>query len=203
MGINTRSSLRLNSCARSARSCCGRLSRQCLGYRMHNISIRSGESLNMSSSLLSCASSASIDINSSSVSTFNSACVASSPYRSLLVSGASLLSALSISEVKPSALSCVTLVGWEEEDVPGVCEGEEGVGIPEGSEARVDKNASADNESTSTSGELSVGAALLLLTSSHVNWASICRISVEEDGVTFILLAGSRGTPARRHNSVI
>ncbi|KAG5615293.1 hypothetical protein H5410_015117 [Solanum commersonii] len=80
---------------------------------------------------------------------------------------------------------------------------EEGAGIPEGSEAGVDDDASARNESTSTSGEVFARVALLLSTSSCVNSASIRRISVEEDGVTFISLVGSRGTPARRHNSVI
>ncbi|KAG5631700.1 hypothetical protein H5410_003417 [Solanum commersonii] len=43
------------------------------------ISIRFGKSLNMPLSLLSCVSSTSIDINSSSVSTFDSACAVPSP----------------------------------------------------------------------------------------------------------------------------
>ncbi|KAG5571698.1 hypothetical protein H5410_061464 [Solanum commersonii] len=92
---------------------------------------------------------------------------------------------------------------WEEEDVPRVYEGEKGEGIPEGSEVGVDKDASAGNESTSTSGEVSVGTTLLLSSLSHVNSTSICRISVEKDGVTSISLAGSRGTRARRYNLVI
>ncbi|KAG5585886.1 hypothetical protein H5410_046320 [Solanum commersonii] len=64
------------------------------------VSIRSSKSLNMPSSLLSCVSSASIDITSLLVSLSDSACAASSPCTSLVVSGASLSSALFISEVK-------------------------------------------------------------------------------------------------------
>jgi len=67
----------------------------------------------------------------------------------------------------------------------------------------VDDSVSADNESTFTSGEVSVEGVLLLSSSSRVNFASIRRISVEEDGVTSLWLAGSPGTPACRHNSVI
>uniref|UniRef100_M1DIQ6 CCHC-type domain-containing protein n=1 Tax=Solanum tuberosum TaxID=4113 RepID=M1DIQ6_SOLTU len=74
---------------------------------------------------------------------------------------------------------------------------------PEGSEAGVGEGVSAGNESTLTYGEVSIGVALLLSISSRVNSASICRISVEKDRVTSISLAGSRGTPAYRHNSMI
>uniref|UniRef100_M1DSH4 Uncharacterized protein n=1 Tax=Solanum tuberosum TaxID=4113 RepID=M1DSH4_SOLTU len=93
--------------------------------------------------------------------------------------------------------------GWEDEEAPGAYdEEEERAGIPEGSEARVGEDASAGNESTLTSGEVSVRAALLLSTSCHVNSTSICLISVEEDGVTSTFLVVSQGTPTRRHNSV-
>jgi len=47
----------------------------------------------------------------------------------------------------------------------------------------VDEGVSADNESI-TSGEVSVGTALLLSFFSRVNSSSTHRISVEEDGVT-------------------
>ncbi|KAG5585254.1 hypothetical protein H5410_045688 [Solanum commersonii] len=69
--------------------------------------------------------------------------------------------------------------------------------------AGVDKDISTINESTSTFREISATAALLLSASSHVNSASIRRISVEEDGVTYISLIGSQSTLARHHNSVI
>ncbi|KAG5593547.1 hypothetical protein H5410_044061 [Solanum commersonii] len=78
MGIITHSSLRLNSSARSTRSCCGRLGNVWItGYT--TISIRSGKCLNIPSSLLSCVSLTSIDINSSSVSASDSACATPSP----------------------------------------------------------------------------------------------------------------------------
>jgi len=86
-------------------------------------------------------------------------------------------------------------VGWEDDDVPGVYEGEKGTDIPECSEARVDEGASAGNESISTSREVSARAVLLISTSYRVNSASIHRISVENGGVTSISLAGSQGTP--------
>lgn len=89
------------------------------------------------------------------------------------------------------------LTGWEDEETPGTCEDEEeGVGIPEGSKVGVNDGVSAAIESTLTSGEVSVGAILLLPSSSRVNSTSIHQISMEEDGVTFISLAWSRGTPA-------
>ncbi|KAG5585885.1 hypothetical protein H5410_046319 [Solanum commersonii] len=88
-------------------------------------------------------------------------------------------------------------------DVSGVYEGEEGVGIPKGIKAGVDEDACAGNELTSTSQEVSIGASLLLSTSSRVNSTSICRISMKKDEVTSISLEGSRGTPICRHNSEI
>ncbi|KAG5595264.1 hypothetical protein H5410_036496 [Solanum commersonii] len=98
----------------------------------------------------------------------------------------------------------VILVGWEDEDIPGSCEEEEeGGGVLEGSEARVGEGASAGNELTLNSGEVSAGVAFLLSTSSHMNSASICWMSVEDEGMTSISFAGSQGTPMRRHNSVI
>ncbi|KAG5631699.1 hypothetical protein H5410_003416 [Solanum commersonii] len=94
------------------------------------------------------------------------------------------------------------LASWEDEQALGTCEEEEeGTSIPEGLKIGVDEGFTADNDSALTCGEVYAGAALLLSSSSCVNSASIRRISVEEDGVTFISLAGSWGTPARRHNS--
>ncbi|KAG5572259.1 hypothetical protein H5410_062025 [Solanum commersonii] len=57
--------------------------------------------------------------------------------------------------------------------------------------------------STSTSGEVSAKAAILLSTSSRVYSASIHRMSMEEDRVISIPFVVSRGTPACWHNSVI
>uniref|UniRef100_M1DKN5 Uncharacterized protein n=1 Tax=Solanum tuberosum TaxID=4113 RepID=M1DKN5_SOLTU len=57
----------------------------------------------------------------------------------------------------------------DEETPKAYEEEEEGVGIPEGSEARSGEDASAGNESILTSAEVSVGAALRLSTSSRVN----------------------------------
>ncbi|KAG5580359.1 hypothetical protein H5410_050986 [Solanum commersonii] len=92
----------------------------------------------------------------------------------------------------------------EDKKAPGTYDEEEKrAGIHEGSEAGVGDGVSTGTESTLTSGEVSVGAALLLSSSSHVNSASIHRKSVEEDVVTFISLEGSQGTPVCQHNSVI
>ena len=77
-----------------------------------------------------------------------------------------------------------------------------GVDVPDGSEAGVGEDASTGNESTLTSGEVSTGHVLLLSTSSCVNSASICRISMVGDGVTSTSLVVSRGTQARWHSSV-
>ncbi|KAG5629124.1 hypothetical protein H5410_000841 [Solanum commersonii] len=63
------------------------------------VSIIYGKSLNMPSSLLSCVSLACTDINSSSVSTSDSACAMSSPCTSPVVLGASSSSVLSNNEV--------------------------------------------------------------------------------------------------------
>uniref|UniRef100_M1DCA4 Uncharacterized protein n=1 Tax=Solanum tuberosum TaxID=4113 RepID=M1DCA4_SOLTU len=101
-------------------------------------------------------------------------------------------------------MALVILAGWEDEEAPGACEEEEeGVGIPEVSEAGVGEGASAGNESILTFGEVSSGAYLFLLTSSPVNSALIHRMSVEDEGMTSISWTGSWGTPARWPNSVI
>ncbi|KAG5600312.1 hypothetical protein H5410_031682 [Solanum commersonii] len=83
------------------------------------------------------------------------------------------------------------------------CKEVEGAEVPEVLEARVDKDASVSNESTSTSGKVFARAALFLSTSSHMYSASIRWILVEEEGVISISLVSSRGTPAYRHSSVI
>ncbi|KAG5631682.1 hypothetical protein H5410_003399 [Solanum commersonii] len=184
MSISTRSSLRLNSSAIYARICCGHLSQKCLGHRLHNRFYKIWQ-----------------------VSEFAPhPCSPISPQHPLITTphrcqlrGFST-SSLARNDSHCQGINSVLKWGWEGEIVPGVCEGEEGAGIPEGSKAGIDEDASASNESTSTSGEVSVGDSLLLSTSSRVNSASIRRISVEEDGMTSISLAGSWGTPTHRHN---
>ncbi|KAG5590137.1 hypothetical protein H5410_040651 [Solanum commersonii] len=79
----------------------------------------------------------------------------------------------------------------------------EGEEVPEGPEVGVGKQASTGIESISTSRDVSIGISLLLLVSSRVYSASICRMLVKEDGVTSVSLVGSLGSLARRHNSVI
>jgi len=86
--------------------------------------------------------------------------------------------------------------------VPEIYEEVEVAELPDVLEAGLGKDASEDNESTSTSGEISAGAALLPSASSHVYSALIRRMSVEEEGFTSISLATSRGTSARLHNSM-
>ncbi|KAG5631459.1 hypothetical protein H5410_003176 [Solanum commersonii] len=139
-----------------------------------------------------------ISIYSSSVSSFNSSTAALSLCPFLVevggiseVSRASKSSAASNNEVK------------SEEDVVGACEEVVGVEVPEGPKAGVGEGASIGIESTSTSGDVSTRASLLLSTSSLVYSASMHWMSVEKDGVTSKSLASSRGTLARRHNSVI
>ncbi|KAG5590319.1 hypothetical protein H5410_040833 [Solanum commersonii] len=140
------------------------------------VSIRSGKSLNMPSSLLS---SACTDIISSSVSASDFACVVPSLCTSPVVAG-------EIPEVSGASSSSEAHGACEEE--------EEGAGIPEGPEVGVGEDTSAGNESTLTSKDVSVRAALLLSTSSRVNSTLICRISVEDEGMTSISFAESQGT---------
>ncbi|KAG5631609.1 hypothetical protein H5410_003326 [Solanum commersonii] len=156
------------------------------------VSIRSDRSQNMPSSLLS---STCTDINSSSVSASDSACVVPSACTSPVVVGG-------IPEVL--AVPHYLHPASDDKEAPGACnEEEEGAGILEGSEVRVDKDVSIGNESTLTSGEVSTEAALLLSTSSRVNSASIRHMSVKDEGITTITFAGSRGTTVCQHNLVI
>ncbi|KAG5576114.1 hypothetical protein H5410_056248, partial [Solanum commersonii] len=214
MGISARSSLRRNITARSIGAAVDVSVDNVWITGCTTVSIRPGKSLNMLSSLLPSVSSACTDINSSSVSTSDSAYAVPSLCISLVVaggslevSGAYLSSAVSSSEVnchlRGLPLSALTSNdshcqginkslkrGWEDEEASGAWEDEEErAGIPKGAEVGV--------------GEVSVGAALLLSTSSRVNSASIHRMSMEDEGMTSISFAGSRGTPTRRHNSVI
>ncbi|KAG5576525.1 hypothetical protein H5410_056659 [Solanum commersonii] len=75
--------------------------------------------------------------------------------------------------------------------------------VPDGPEAGVSEDASVGNESTSTSGEVSAGAALLPSASSWVYSISIRQMSVEKVGVTLISLIASWGNSVRRHTSLI
>ncbi|KAG5600558.1 hypothetical protein H5410_031928, partial [Solanum commersonii] len=56
---------------------------------------------------------------------------------------------------------------WEEVEVPETCEEVERAEVPDDQEVGVIEDASAGNESTSTSREVSVGASLLLSASSR------------------------------------
>ncbi|KAG5584755.1 hypothetical protein H5410_045189, partial [Solanum commersonii] len=95
----------------------------------------------------------------------------------------------------------VALRDWEKVEEPGSWEGVE-VNVPEGPEAGVGKTAYTGRESTSTSEDMSIGAALFLSTLSRAYSASMRRMSVKDMGVTSTSLFSSKVTLARRHNSV-
>ncbi|KAG5631033.1 hypothetical protein H5410_002750, partial [Solanum commersonii] len=169
MGISARSNLRRNSSARSTRSCCGRLSQRCLDHRLHN---RIHKIWKISKYALLSALSHLIIM-----------------YRYLLF--IDLCIRLLICCAIPlycSGGSRRNLRGWEEDETPGTCEEEEGAGVPEGLEAGVGEDASAGNESPSTSREISARTALLPSASSHMYSASIRRMLVEDEGVSSISL---------------
>ncbi|KAG5631031.1 hypothetical protein H5410_002748 [Solanum commersonii] len=172
----------------------------------------------MMSSWLSRTTSSCTAICSSSISISDSVCPAASLCISPIVAGGvpkilgvSLSFAPPIRVVKlccdlwslPLIIAWVILAGWEEDKAPGTYEEEEGADVPEGSEVEVWGGAPAGSDSMLTSGKVSAGVALLLSAFSHVNLASIRRMSVEENGVTSISLAGSWGTLAHRQNSMI
>lgn len=70
-------------------------------------------------------------------------------------------------------------------------------------DAGVGADACIGNKSTQIYGEVSSGSSLLRSTSSYVYSASTRHISVENEGVTSMFLAMSRGTPACRHSFMI